>query len=441
MGARTFTLALAALTATVGCTSLQGVPASRVPPQLMGETRNDRERIDYVRLRQDPPDVYLLAPRDILGVYIGGVYGTRDKGDVPPTFFSQSGNIPPAIGYPTPVREDGTISLPQVGPIRVEGLTIAEAEIAVKRAYTEGPKKILEDSSDAQIIVTMMTPRTYQVLVIREDKTNAYSQDYMAQRQVLANATPGVQRQSFQNGNGSLIDLKAYENDVLHALMLSGGLPDETAKNEVVILRGSWRDAAERDRLVAKASTAKNACDLCRMHHRDRWGDDPNVLRIPLRFDAESAVDFDEDSIILREGDVVLVESRERDVFYTGGLLPGGAFLLPRDRDINVMEAIAMAGGSVGGGLGAAGRQYGSFGGGGLGALIPPTDCIIVRSFDKCGAINIKVNLDRALANPMERVLIQPGDTIIVRYTTCELVGNILLSTVNFNFLFNSFNR
>src|SRR6187399_159202 len=114
-------LALAALWATVGCTTLQGIPASRVPPQLMGESRNDRERIDYLRLRQDPPDVYLLSARDVLGIYVGGVYGSREKGDIPPTHFPESGNLPPAIGYPTPVREDGTISLPQVGPLKVEG--------------------------------------------------------------------------------------------------------------------------------------------------------------------------------------------------------------------------------------------------------------------------------------------------------------------------------
>jgi protein involved in polysaccharide export with SLBB domain len=432
-------MALIALWTVVGCTSLQGIPANRLPPPLMGERRNDRERIDYVRLRQDPPDVYLLAARDILGVYVGGVYGSREKGgDVPPTHFPESGNMPPSIGYPTAVREDGTISLPQVPPIKVEGLTVAEAEIAVRRAYTEGPKKILEDSEDAQIIVTLMRPRTYQVIVIREDRTNTYSNEYMQQRAMLASANPNIRNQQNMNGNGALIDLKAYENDVLTALMMSGGLPDENAKNEVVILRGSWSDAAERDRLLLKMRASQNPCDLCRTHHRDRWGDDPNVLRIPLRFDASNAVEFDEDSIILREGDVVLVESRDRDVFYTGGLLPGGAFLLPRDRDINVLEAIALAGGSIGGGPGSS-RSTGVFGGGGLGALIPPSECIIVRNFDDCGSVNIKVNLNRALNDQTQRLLIQPGDTIILRYTTGELIGNIFLSTVNFNFLFNGF--
>ena len=228
---------------------------------------------------------------------------------------------------------------------------------------------------------------------------------------------------------------------MLNALLLSGGLPTEEAKNEVVILRGSFRDAAERDRLMLRVRQSRNPCDFCRVHHNDRWDGNPDVLRIPLRFDADTNVEFDEDAIILREGDVVLVEARDRDVFYTGGLLPGGAYLLPRDRDTNVLEAIAMAGGSIGGGLGSAGRN---------GAVvrrrrhrrcIPPSECIIVRSFDRCGSVNIKVNLNRAFQSDAERILIQAGDTIIVRYTTAELLGNIVLSTVNFNFLFNGLQR
>ena len=64
-------IVVATLLASVGCTSLRGIPANRLPPPLLGETRNDLEPIDFVRLRQDPPDVYLLAARDILGVQAG----------------------------------------------------------------------------------------------------------------------------------------------------------------------------------------------------------------------------------------------------------------------------------------------------------------------------------------------------------------------------------
>ena len=57
-----------------------------------------------------------------------------------------------------------------------------------------------------------------------------------------------------------------------------------------------------------------------------------------------------------------------------------------------------------------------------------------------CGSqIAIKVDLNRALANRSERILIQPGDVIMVRYTIAEEVGNVLLSLMQFNFLFSGF--
>jgi hypothetical protein len=53
-----------------------------------------------------------------------------------------------------------------------------------------------------------------------------------------------------------------------------------------------------------------------------------------------------------------------------------------------------------------------------------------------CGSqIAIKVNLNRALQNPGERILIQPKDVIVLRYTLEEEVGNVFLSLIQFNFL------
>jgi hypothetical protein len=47
------------------------------------------------------------------------------------------------------------------------------------------------------------------------------------------------------------------------------------------------------------------------------------------------------------------------------------------------------------------------------------------------------VDLNQALIDPSLRILVQPGDTLILRYTACEEVFNTALSIVNFNFLFN----
>eukprot|EP00913_Durusdinium_trenchii_P028315 g26543.t1 len=67
-----------------------------------------------------------------------------------------------------------------------------------------------------------------------------------------------------------------------------------------------------------------------------------NVVRIPLRLIPGEMPAITEEDITLYDGDVVLIESRESDVFFTGGLLGGGRFTLPRDQDLDVLQALAI---------------------------------------------------------------------------------------------------
>ena len=102
---------------------------------------------------------------DTLGIYIEGITGDRDT--PPPVYFPEDSSRQPAVGFPVPIREDGMISLPLVEPVKISGLTLAEAEKRIRKAYTEDKQILLEGSQ--KIIVTLMKRRTYNVLVIRED--------------------------------------------------------------------------------------------------------------------------------------------------------------------------------------------------------------------------------------------------------------------------------
>src|SRR5204862_2386532 len=146
--------------------------------------------------------------------------------------------------------------------------------------------------------------------------------------------------------------------------------------------------------------------------------DPPNVLRIPLRFYPENVPTFTEEDIILETGDVVYVPGRETDKFYTGGVLPGGEHLLPRDYDLDVMAAIAVAGGPVGGGGSGISGIGGQQGGGGMGGSsgmnrggLPPTNLIVVRKLPCGGQIPTRVDMKKAMLDASERILVQPGDT------------------------------
>ena len=407
----------ASLPALSGCSSLalsvygpDAVPARKVPGIVMSRPRADMQEISLSRLRQAPPEHHQLGAHDILGIYIENVLGKTDE--PPPVHFPEDGERDPAIGYPIPVREDGTIALPYIPPMKVEGLTIEQATSLVRKAYTQD-KQLLPEGKD-RIIVTMIKRRTYRVLVIREESG---SKDGVTKR-----------------GDGHLIDLPAYENDLMHALNMTGGLPGLDAKNEVLIVRDDGNRGARYDEFVGQIKMSKMPCQAPPI-----IPDAPNVTRIPLRFHSDQPPTFTEEDIILKTGDIVMIQSRDREKFYTGGVLGGGEHLIPRDYDLDILGAIAISGGPVGSsGNTLSSSQRGGAGGGGSGrtAPIPPSQAIIVRKLPDGGQIPIRVDLNRALTDSSERILIQPDDIVIVRYTVAEEVINTALSLLQFNFLY-----
>lgn len=395
----------------VGCASVPAIPPNRLPRELLAEPRSDLQKTSLTRLRQDEPDEYRLGPNDTLGIYIETVLGEADQ-EIPVT-MNREDERPPSLGYPVVVSDSGTIDLPFIAPLPVSGLTIDEAREAIRQAYTVD-QKILPEGRD-RILVSLLRPRTYRVLVIREDLSE------VPLRRSSVVLTEGLKR-----GSGFLLNLPAYENDVLTALTETGGMPGEDAKNEITILRGGFIEAERRDELI---SMMRTSIDECSVPPEDPAGG--GVVRIPLRFRPDDPPHFSEEDITLESGDIVVINSRDTDVFYIGGILDGKEIPLPRDRDLDVLEALALGGGSVGG----AGTGLGNLGRGGIfntirrqgGFGVPPTRCIIIRKTANGAQVPIRVNLKKAMVNPDENVLIAPGDMVMLQYNFVEELGNAVL--------------
>lgn len=412
------------LSISTGCQSIlspiSGVPAGRLPTEFLAAPKNNLVPIDIARLRQEPPREYLLDANDILGVYIEGVLGEVDA--VPPFHMpDKDSNLPPAIGFPVPVREDGTLPLPLVPPLRVRGLTLTQVENVVRRAYTVD-QQILRPGKD-RIFVTLIKERTYKIVVMRQELAPI----------MQGNQNAALGSTAYAATQSQVIELPAYQNDVLHALAITGGLPGESAKNEVKILKGNLADARRRDAFVQQfyACRPEDPC-LC----FPPLPEDPTIIRIPLRLPPGQIPTFSPDEIILENGDTVLVESRDAEVFYTGGMLGGGMHQLPRDRDLDVIEAMAFVGGrggQGGGGGGFLGGGGGGFGGGGFGAGsvggVPPGRLFILRKTPCNDQIIIDVDLSRAIRDPKSRPLVQPGDMLVLQYKPSEEILNFGLGT------------
>jgi hypothetical protein len=214
---------------------------------------------------------------------------------------------------------------------------------------------------------------------------------------------------SSKRGTGNVVDLPAYENDVLHALALTGGLPGLDAYNEIIIQRDGFHDPGDRDTMLKQLESTPPGS-----HPLKTIGASGEIVRIPLRVPSGEKLAICPEDITLRNGDVVFLESRDDRWFYTGGLLPTGKFELPRDHNLDVIEAVAEVRGPL---------INGAFGGSNLsGDLVKPgignpspTSLIVVRRTPSGGQVPIRVDLGRALRDPHERILVQAGDVLILQ--------------------------
>jgi protein involved in polysaccharide export with SLBB domain len=235
----------------------------------LDRAREAERPVPLAHLRQKQPDSYLLDAGDVLGVFVEGVLGERGQ-DPPLIRMTQAvppgaASLPPALGYPIPVQEGGTLILPRIEPLAVRGKSINQAHDSIRAAY----QRAQAVQPGARILVTLARRRTYRVTVIRRDKPADDPRRPVA----------------------TTLDLPAYENDVLEALARSGGLPGWDA-NQVLVI--------ERDR----AATA---------------GAEPQRVRIPLRVRPGQTPPFRPEDVILKNGDTLVVGDNDTELSPVGG--------------------------------------------------------------------------------------------------------------------------
>lgn len=154
------------------------------------------------------------------------------------------------------------------------------------------------------------------------------------------------------------------------------------------------------------------------------FGDGHKIIRIPIRLGPGEHVDINPEDVILYEGDIVFIESRDSEVFFTGGLLGGGQYTLPRDFDLDILRAISIATSRTG--MGGSARQVGGVSALNSDVTISPSNVVVIRQLPEGGEVPIKINIYRARTDLSERLVIQPGDYIYLQYTPAEAVAAFL---------------
>jgi protein involved in polysaccharide export with SLBB domain len=388
---------LAVAAAQGGCAALSnpvadGIPVRRLPTEVFGKSRSDLKQIDLTVLKQREPDPYQLDKGDVLAVVAEELIAPANT----PLPVRLPDAISPlaATGFPVPVNDDGTISIPRLPPLSVKGKSVTEVERLIRDTATGklGGPELLKPA--ARVSVQLLQKRTYAVTVVREDVQPVPTQ-------LVGGAVQGTNRR----GNGFTIRLPAGENDVLRALNATGGPPGLDAKSEVTVLRGN-RDAA------------------------DPAG---GVVRIPLRVDPTRPLAIREEDIILGDGDVVLIEARDTEVYYVAGVAGSRQFPLPRDYDLDVFQALSVAGAPLANGGFTQNAFIAQSVNTGLGSPSPALVTVLRQDEGSGQQIPIRVDLNRAFRDRRERIAILPGDIIVMQERPGDAIARYLTQTIRVN--------
>ena len=383
--------------------------------------------VDAAQLRLRRVDRYFLEEGDVLGVFVEGVLG--NEGEAPPVQYpGPNSDLPPSTGFPVPVRDDGTISMPLIAPLPVRGLTINQVEQLLIKAYRGGDRPLLTERS--RILVSLIQKRTVSVYVVRGDASqSAANPGFRSGNQAVNTRSDGSRR-------SDRLQLPAGDNDLLNALTQTGGLPGVNARSDVRVYRGQPDATRSRSRSARFGQpTASFPRSGQSSYGQSNYGQSnygqpafggtryaggqSNFTSVPTRVRRDHYRSIDQRDIRLGDGDVVVVQPRDTEVFYTGGLLGGGEFPIPRDRGLDVVEAVAIAGNR--------GQRQGV----GPLNLQQPTELLVVRRQPSGGQITISVDLNRAMSDPRQRLQVAAGDVLVLRYSPQEQLRNIGIGTFN----------
>lgn len=365
----------------VGCYApihTRATPATSLPHEFRVPQRTMGPSLNYSQLTIKPPSDYLLGSNDILEVTVPGL-------------FAQSEIHPLRVQ----VMSNGEIQLPLVGSVSVGGLNLQQAQRAVNQAYENG------FLNDPRVNLILAERATVNVLVMGQV------------------ATPGVHA------------LAKYQNDVGHAVAAAQGFTTDAADYIEVHRReiaGPSHLSPEMSRLPAQWGNEQLPSPQPLKGEILGAPSYPHIFRIPLRGPQTQLVQPVD--VVLQPGDVVVVPNRKHEVFYVVGRLSptntvrftvgdrerelGVGLILPRDREIDVVTAVTMAG-------------Y-------IDPIESPTTVTVHRIMPDGLPFLIKVDLIKARYDPMETVLVQPGDIIYLnpdhnwwmRRTLDRVIGSLI---------------
>ena len=213
---------------------------------------------------------------------------------------------------------------------------------------------------------------------------------------------------------------------MLTALARTGGLPGLESDQIIVIQRGFWNPDGTP---AAPTAGSQNPADRLR------------TIEIPLRTRPGEPLPFRTADVVLQSGDIIKIKARDPEFYYTGGLIPASEFPLPNNYDLTVVEAVLKARGPlINGGVNTS-NLNGAIVGAGIGNPSPNLVTVLRRLPNGGGQVMIRVDLDEALRDPRQDLLVGAEDVLILQETQDQAITRYANAIFQFNFFGRMFNR
>ena len=335
---RAVTWVLLALSCSLllGCAGPNMYRAGNLPPELAAIPVPNVKRLDLSGLAGPSTGSEFIQPGDVLDLSIAGGLGDDSLSD-----------------FPIRVGDDGNVLIPDVGALRLAGLELADAEAAISAACIQRGLYL-----QPHVVVTMKHQRRNRITVVG------------------AVEEPGI------------VELPRGQSYLLDAVVAAGGLSEDAGANVDIRIPGNV------DGLIAADPAAIGADGVVTASARGLVTRSPRSQRVNIVSAVESGVS----GHYLDDNAVIVVEQQELAPVQVIGLVKSpGEFDYPVERPLNVLGALALAGGRTN----------------------PFADKIYVirqRSSMSDPAV-VEISLKAAKKSGLENVQLEPGDIVSVERT------------------------
>lgn len=261
--------------------------ARSLPPEYAAPIARSAQQLDLSSLARSQKNVEVIYARDVLQVTIDSGLGAEE-----------------VKSWDVHVSEEGLAEIPVVGAVKLGGLKTDHAEQLVSTACRQ--RRLYRSP---RISIAIKTRGTNQVAVIGAVK------------------------------NPDSYDLPVGRSDLLTALISAGGL--ETDADTIVEIRHP-RQFARPNQHASELGRAGSDSPIGLASYQ---GGAKPMFQPSQQIDLEAVHPQDGQDYSLEDGSVVMVRKKPPGTIRVMGLVRRpGEFTLPRDRDLRLLDALALAG-------------------------------------------------------------------------------------------------